>query len=324
MQQCRYPVPSLQALRAAAAAAAIGVIGVVAASLPAHAKNAGTANPVPARQDWCERVTPRLPSVSVADCRASGLQPTGASSRKGIPILMRTVPAKTARTGEARRVLLLGGIHGDELTAAAIVFHWMKWLSMPEAQAMHWHVVPVMNPDGLLARKPQRVNANGVDLNRNFPTPGWEKDARHYWMKTTGSDPRRFPGQSPLSEPETRWLDEEMERFRPDVIISVHAPFGVLDLDGPAKAPRSFGRLYFNRVGIYPGSLGNYGGMHKNVPVITIELPNALAMPKTDESRRIWTDMLAWIGRSVPPQESGSANPGAPGQQGPKKALVEH
>ncbi|MEC4719032.1 M14 family murein peptide amidase A [Noviherbaspirillum sp. CPCC 100848] len=315
-------MPNLQALRAAAAA--IGVIGVVAACLPAHAKNAGAANPLPAKQDWCERVTPRLPGVSVADCRASGLQPTGASSRKGIPILMRTVPAKTARSGEARRVLLLGGIHGDELTAAAIVFHWMKWLSMPEAQAMHWHVVPVMNPDGLLARKPQRVNANGVDLNRNFPTPGWEKDARHYWMKTTGSDPRRFPGQSPLSEPETRWLDEEMERFRPDVIISVHAPFGVLDLDGPAKAPRSFGRLYFNRVGIYPGSLGNYGGMHKNVPVITIELPNALAMPKTDESRRIWTDMLAWIGRSVPPQKSNSANPGAPGQQGPKKALVEH
>lgn len=313
----RLPIP--QRMRAAVAVAAVGA---AAACLPAHARTEAAHKPSSsmARQDWCEKVTPRLPGVSVADCRASALQPTGAASRKGVPILMRTVPAKT-RPAEAKRVLLLGGIHGDELTASAIVFQWMKWLSMPEAQAMHWHVVPLMNPDGLLAAKPQRVNANGVDLNRNFPTPGWEKDARHYWMKTTGSDPRRFPGQSPLSEPETRWLDEEMERFRPDVIISVHAPFGVLDLDGPAKAPRSFGRLYFNRVGVYPGSLGNYGGMHKNVPVITIELPNALAMPKPDEARRIWTDMLAWIGRSVPSQKAGAS---ARGQQGPQKALVEH
>ncbi len=323
MQQSRVRLPVLQCMQAAVA---LALLGAAAACLPAHARTEPghkTLSPA-ARQDWCEKVTPRLPGVSVADCGASALQPTGAASRKGVPILMRTVPAKT-RPAEAKRVLLLGGIHGDELTASAIVFQWMKWLSMPEAQAMHWHVVPLMNPDGLLAAKPQRVNANGVDLNRNFPTPGWEKDARHYWMKTTGSDPRRFPGQSPLSEPETRWLDEEMERFRPDVIISVHAPFGVLDLDGPAKAPRSFGRLYFNRVGVYPGSLGNYGGMHKNVPVITIELPNALAMPKPDEARRIWTDMLAWIGRSVPSQKAGAGTGTvAKGQQGSHKALVEH
>lgn len=304
-------------LRNAAAAFAVAAC----LPLPVHARSEGPAKPLPAKQDWCEKVTPRLPGVTVADCRASALQPTGAASRKGIPILMRTVPAKAGKPADAKRVLLLGGIHGDELTASAIVFQWMKWLSMPEAQMMHWHVVPLVNPDGLLAPKPQRVNANGVDLNRNFPTPGWEKDARHYWVKTTGSDPRRFPGQSPLSEPETRWLDQEIERFRPDVIISVHAPFGVLDLDGPAKAPRSFGRLYFNRVGVYPGSLGNYGGTHKNVPVITIELPSALTMPKADEARRIWTDMLAWIGGSVPPQKTRAASPA---QQGSQKALVEH
>ena len=262
---------------------------------------AATATPVQ-QAEWCKRLTTRLPGVSVATCQKSGLVPTGASSRNGFPILMRSIPAaKPVKQREPVRVLLLGGIHGDELTAGAIVFHWMQWLNTPAAQEFHWHVAPVVNPDGLLAAKPQRVNANGVDLNRNFPTPGWEQDAKRYWMKTTGSDPRRFPGQSPLSEPESRWLNDEMERFRPHVIISVHAPFGVLDFDGPkAKAPRRFGRLYFSRVGVYPGSLGNYGGMHKNVPVITIELPNALAMPPKDEIQRIWKDMLAWIARSLP------------------------
>lgn len=268
-----------------------------ASSAPAFSSNVGSA----AQTDWCKRLTPRLPGVSVATCQRGGLQPTGAFSRNGFPILMRSIPAsKAGKQKDPLRVLLLGGIHGDELTAAAIVFQWMQWIQTGAAQEFHWHVAPVVNPDGLLAPKPQRVNANGVDLNRNFPTPGWDRDAQHYWAQKTGRDPRRFPGKTPLSEPESRWLNDEMERFRPHVIISVHAPFGVLDLDGPAKAPRRFGRLYFSRVGVYPGSLGNYGGMHKNVPVITIELPNALAMPPQDEVRRIWQDMLTWIARSVP------------------------
>jgi hypothetical protein len=261
------------------------------------------ATATPAQQpDWCKRLVPRLPQISVATCQQSGLVPTGAVSRKGFPILMRTFPAiKPGKHKAPIRVMLLGGIHGDELTAAAIVFQWMQWMQMSPAQEFHWHVAPVLNPDGLLAVKPQRVNANGVDLNRNFPTPGWEQDAKRYWMKTTGSDPRRFPGQSPLSEPESRWLNEEMERFKPHVIVSVHAPFGVLDFDGPkSKAPHRFGKLYYSRVGVYPGSLGNYGGMHKNVPVITIELANAQAMPTKEEARRIWQDMLAWIARNLP------------------------
>jgi hypothetical protein len=43
--------------------------------------------------------------------------------------------------------------------------------------------------------------------------------------------------------------------------------------------------------------------MHKNVPVITIELPNARAMPSDAEVRRIWQDMLNWIRHNVPQQE---------------------
>ncbi|HEX7633820.1 MAG TPA: M14 family zinc carboxypeptidase [Noviherbaspirillum sp.] len=264
----------------------------------------------PAQQsDWCKRLSPRLPGVSTESCRRSGLQPAGAMSRKGFPILTRSFPAAPHQKNPVR-VLLLGGIHGDELTAAAIVFQWMQWMQTAPAQDFEWKVAPVVNPDGLLAPKPQRVNANGVDLNRNFPTPGWQQDAPRYWVKTTGSDPRRFPGAAPLSEPETRWLNEEMERFRPNVIISVHAPFGVLDFDGPAPPPHRFGRLYFSPVGVYPGSLGNYGGMHKNVPVVTIELPNALAMPSQDEVKRIWRDMLGWIGRNAPRKGAGTREAG--------------
>lgn len=256
---------------------------------------------------WCPRLSRRLPGLSQATCRTTGLVPAGGHSRNGLPILMRRyLPAPGAASAPAPvRILLLGGIHGDELTASAIVFQWMQWLQRGPVANFHWEVVPVLNPDGMLATRPSRVNAAGVDLNRNFPTPDWAVDAPRYWARETGRDPRRFPGKAALSEPETRWVNEELQHFQPHVIISVHAPFGVLDFDGPAPAPKRFGRLTLNPVGVYPGSLGNYSGKYRNVPVITIELPNAMVMPSDVESQRIWTDMLDWIRRNV-------EKPGAP------------
>lgn len=273
------------------AATALGL--ALAASVPAAAAPA----------DWCNALTQRLPGISKTDCQNSALMPTGVKSRRGFPILAREIA--TPGQGLVRtppRVLLIGGIHGDELTASAIVFKWMQRLEKPEAAGFHWKVAPIVNPDGLLAAKPQRVNANGVDLNRNFPTPGWHRDAPRYWAKATRSDPRRFPGRDPLSEPESRWVNDEIERFQPHLIISVHAPFGVLDFDGPAQAPRRFGQLLFKPVGVYPGSLGNYSGLYKNIPVITIELPHARNMPPEAEVNRIWQDMLAWMRGNVPQQ----------------------
>lgn len=252
--------------------------------------------------DWCQRFSARLASVSLASCRQSGLVPSGALSVQGFPIVKREFAG--LKVGKDRkqpiRVLLIGGIHGDELTSPAIVFKWLQWMHIPPAQDFHWSVAPVVNPDGFLASKARRMNANGVDLNRNFPTPHWHQEAPNYWAKRTGRDPRRFPGSNPLSEPESRWVNDEITRFKPDVIISVHAPFGVLDFDGPVQPPRNFGRLVFTPVGVYPGSLGNYSGMHKKVPIITIELPNALTMPPEAEAQRIWQDMLTWIQRNVP------------------------
>ena len=299
------------AVSAIRAAALIGMVWCASAS----GADAGAVQ----RASWCKRLATRLPGVSTATCEHSGLAPTGAASLGGFPILAREFPAVGGKPGaEPLRILLIGGIHGDELTAASIVFQWMQWMQMPPAQNFQWSVVPVVNPDGLLAARPQRGNRNGVDLNRNFPTPGWQKDAPDYWARRTGRDPRRFPGRAPLSEPETRWLNAEMERFQPHVIVSVHAPFGVLDFDGPAPTPSKFGLLWFNPVGTYPGSLGNYSGVHKNVPVITIELPNARTMPPQAEVKRIWQDMLSWIAGNVPQKGQQAA---APGKSSPSSLL---
>ncbi len=262
--------------------------------------------------DWCPALTMRLPTIKVSECRNSGFVPSGTVSYNGFPILQKEIPA---RQPQALKILLLGGIHGDELSAAAIVFRWQELLQKNPPSGFHWKIAPVLNPDGLLARQAKRVNARGVDLNRNFPTPDWAKEAPAYWAKTTRKDPRRFPGKTPVSEPESRWVYDTIEQFKPDVIVSVHAPYGVLDFDGPANPPTRFGRLLYNRVGVYPGSLGNYSGVHKDIPVVTIELPHATQMPDTAEINRIWQDMQKWIQTNVSKDKvKQTASKGSPAQ----------
>ncbi|UCV10535.1 succinylglutamate desuccinylase/aspartoacylase family protein [Dechloromonas denitrificans] len=257
-------------------------------------------------KEWCAAIGGRLGSVPPALCQKLQLSPATVVSANRHALMFRDVPPAPrklaqagSKTGRPLRILLVGGIHGDELTSASIAFRWMQWLDENEPAQYHWRVIPVANPDGLLSNPPQRTNGHGVDLNRNFPTPDWVKDAHAYWDKKTRRDPRRYPGKEANSEPETRWMNSQIESFKPDLIVSIHAPFGILDYDGPARQPRRFGNLNLNRLGIYPGSLGNYGGVHKNMPVITIELPNASSMPPLREQREIWEDMLTWIRRNL-------------------------
>lgn len=245
-------------------------------------------------QAFCEQTVKRLPNVSMALCAHAQLITNGGRSVLGRPLFQRDVVSPNAQL----KVLVIGGIHGDELSSTALVLHWIQH-SVQTPSNVHWRFVPLVNPDGMLLAQPTRINARGVDLNRNFPTPHWDKEAPVYWKSRTKSDPRRFPGPKPLSEPESRWIHDEMERWKPDLIVSVHAPYGVLDFDGPTSPPQRLGRLYLDQVGIFPGSLGNFGGVHKRVPVVTIELPSAIRTPQEAEIRQMWLDLLRWMGERL-------------------------
>ncbi|MEB0140852.1 MULTISPECIES: M14 family zinc carboxypeptidase [unclassified Undibacterium] len=277
---------------------------LMSTALPAFA-----AAPAPAKiNDWCIPLAAKLPKISTNDCRNSKLVPSGANSINGFPLLTRDIGADPKQK-RPLKILLLGGIHGDEQTASAIVFRWLDAMQKSGPQEFQWKIAPLVNPDGMLAPKSQRMNAHGVDLNRNFPTPGWQQEAPAYWSRVTRRDPRRFPGRAPVSEPESRWVFDTIEKFKPDLVISVHAPFGVLDFDGPSAPPSRFGRLIYSRVGVYPGSLGNYSGVHKDIPVVTIELPNATQMPPEAEIQRIWQDMQKWIRANVATPLKTASNP---------------
>ncbi len=251
--------------------------------------------------DTCKRIASKLASVKLQECLDSKLTDSGNRSVEKIPLLVKEYPPMGDRIPEAR-VLVLGGIHGDEYSSVSIVFKWMQTLDKYHSGLFHWIVAPLVNPDGLLRSNSRRTNANGVDLNRNFLPLGPYESSMEYWKTRARMDPRRYPGPNPWSEPEALWVTRMIYEFDPDVIVSVHAPFGIVDFDGPHKGPEHLGPLYLNLLGTYPGSLGNYAGLRLDIPVVTIELPYAGIMPKPHETSRIWVDLVKWLKDERPPR----------------------
>ena len=251
----------------------------------------------------CQKIARKLASVGKKECNAIDLALTGSSSVNRFPILVKEYPPLKSKT-PLGRILLVGGTHGDELSSISVVFKWMKILQKHHSGKFHWRIAPLLNPDGALIRKHTRQNANGVDLNRNFNSPGAaENAALEHWRTKTKSSKRRYPGMSPLSEPETQWLYNEIVTFKPDVIIAVHAPYSLVDYDAPDRknAPSRIGYLRKNLMGTYPGSLGNFAGIHLGIPVITLELPHSGIMPSKSQISQLWTGLVRWLSRRLKP-----------------------
>lgn len=251
--------------------------------------------------DTCQRISNKLASVSMQQCMDRQLQFAGTRSEQHIPLLIKHYPPLDERSPQAR-ILLVGGMHGDEYSSVSIIFKWMAILDQHHSGLFEWQVVPLLNPDGMLRKKSRRTNANGVDLNRNFKNGDNPEASLQYWKAKTSSDPRRYPGAHANSEAESRWMTQLIEQFKPDAIVSVHAPYGIIDFDGPPDPPTHLGPLHLYLLGTYPGSLGQYAGKHLNIPVITVELPYAGIMPSDAETLRIWTDLVGWLRSNIPKQ----------------------
>lgn len=186
--------------------------------------------------------------------------------------------------------LIFSMVHGDEVTPLYIGLELAHWLKsniqrFPKAKVV---VAPLVNPDGFFRSPRTRMNARGVDCNRNFPTEDWPKRALASWRTKFRSDPRRFPGNSPASEPETLFQMDLIKRVKPQKMLSIHSPLNFLDYDGPTPVSLNrFPKEYVQESlrlrkqlraisgGFFPGSLGNYGGREIGIPTLTLELPTA-------------------------------------------------
>jgi protein MpaA len=182
--------------------------------------------------------------------------------------------------------LVIGGIHGDEPSGIEIARRLAEFLEQ-NPQAARGRAVAVLvaaNPDG--AARHTRANANGADLNRNFPAHNWR----------AGTNARAgYGGPAPASEPETQALIRAIEILRPDRIFSLHSTAGgrpCNNYDGPAAG---LARLMAERNGYpvlasighpTPGSLGNWAGVDRGLPVITLELPEGRPLAECWQQNR--------------------------------------
>jgi hypothetical protein len=114
----------------------------------------------------------------------------------------RPIVAHRFGDGPVKRALI-GGIHGGyEINTIQLMSETIDYLGanpgeIPEHITLY--VVPAMNVDGYFAgtdRIRGRLNANRVDLNRNWDY-NWSKQALHGRWPVSG-------GEAPFSEPETR------------------------------------------------------------------------------------------------------------------------
>lgn len=162
-------------------------------------------------------------------------------------------------------VLVIGVFHGDEPQGEFLI---EKYL---ENKGEHLFI-PCLNPDGMALNR--RTNANGVDLNRNFPTKNWGEDG-----SSAGEDASSYYGGSaPASEIETRFVIDVIEEYNPKLILTLHAPYKIVNYDGPAgdiaeKISKIIKYPVEASIGYpTPGSFGTYCGVERNIPTITLEL----------------------------------------------------
>lgn len=157
-------------------------------------------------------------------------------------------------------VMIIASIHGNEAVGTPLLHHLRAHLkSNPHLLAGRTIIiVPEANPDGVA--KNTRFNVRGIDLNRNYPA-----DNR--------VDSKRFGNA--ISEPETKALYQLIQNNRPNRVVSIHQPFGIIDYDGPGKELATqmakAANLPVKKLGARPGSMGAYVGETLNIPIITVE-----------------------------------------------------
>lgn len=218
-------------------------------------------------------------------------------SEDGFPLLYWEFTDEQASLQSRSRLqttLILGGVHPDELTPIHLAFAFAEALRQDPSIYRNSRVIvaPLVNPDGFFVSPPRRTNANGIDLNRNFATADWWNRASELWRTRRRADPRHFPGLAPNTEEGTRFQAALVAEFEPDKILSIHAPLGFLDYDGPGEEKlarslspnevrameladeisRSSNNYRIMNYRFFPGSLGNFAGNDRRIPTITVEL----------------------------------------------------
>lgn len=125
---------------------------------------------------------------------------------------------KAATDMRKRKLLIVAGTHGNELAAPFNCYLFAKWLveasdlnAFKMRSAFDVYIVPCLNGYGMYHR--QRPNANGVDINRNYPVHRWSE-------QNVGTE--EWTGSSAGSEFETQLVMALTASIKPDLAVDHH------------------------------------------------------------------------------------------------------
>lgn len=173
------------------------------------------------------------------------------------------------------KVLVIGVFHGDEPQGKFLIEKYYE-----THKNTNLFLLPCLNETGY--QKGTRKNSNGVDLNRNFPTKNWE---------LTNIEDDYFGGNSPASEEETKFVINVVEKYSPKLILTLHAPYKIVNYDGgedarviAEKISGIIGYPVEKSIGYpTPGSFGTWAGIERKIPTITLELDETVDVEKLVE-----------------------------------------
>lgn len=143
----------------------------------------------------------------------------------GYSVLGRPIQVYTFGQGENKYLIVAGINGGYEGNTIALANELIVYISrnpevIPSGDTLY--IIPDMNPDGSARGRnaDARTNANGVDLNRNFPTKNWVANWDH---SNCWNDRPTTGGAYGGSEPETKAVMNFIASHRIRAMISYHS-----------------------------------------------------------------------------------------------------
>lgn len=197
-------------------------------------------------------------------------------------------------------VLYIAAMEGNEQNSAVLLQQWIPNIDanpgkIPAGRTIV--VIPQINPDGYAANT--RLNAAGIDLNRNFPANNWQTQVTEPLANTVWTNDG---GPSPLSAPESKALADFYAAHRPRLTLTMHSHGGIVEandagdsialgakyasLAGYRAIPTSAIGNFFNYT--TTGAFEDWANDKLGLPVLEVELLSPTAPEYSRNLSALW------------------------------------